>query len=116
VAGEQFKESTLVRLAPPVRGAIPVLRSNGSLLLIDKTSGSVMVADPQTKSGSVLQPADPHPHPVQAAAVDSHFLYLLSSGVVLRTDLAGNVLSTYRFRFGSGFQPASLGVTGNASI
>jgi hypothetical protein len=62
--------------------------------------------------GSVLQPADPHP--VQAAAVDSSFLYLLSNGAVLRTDLAGNVLSTYRLRFGTGFQPASLGVTGNA--
>lgn len=40
-AGGQFKESTLVRLAPPVLGAIPVLTSNGNLLLIDKTSGSV---------------------------------------------------------------------------
>ena len=112
VAGEHFKESALVSLAPPVVGAIPVLTSNGNLLLIDKTSGSMVVVNPKTKSGSVLQPADPHP--VQAAAVDSDFLYLLSTGAVLKTDLVGKVLSTYQFRFGSGFRPASLGATGHA--
>ena len=73
----------------------------------------MMVVDPRTKSDSHLPPADPHP--VQAATVDSNSLYLLStSGTVLKTDLVGNVLSTYRFRFGSGFRPTSLGVTGNS--
>jgi hypothetical protein len=112
VAGEQFKESALVSLAPPVLGAIPVLTSNGNLLLIDKTSGSVVTVDPKTKSGSAHQPADTHP--VQAAAADSNALYLLSNSTVLKTDFVGNVLSTYRLSLGSGFRPASLGVTGYA--
>ena len=80
VAGEQFKEHTVVRLAPPVEGVIAILAPNRDLLLINKTSGSMMVVDPKTKSGSVLQPNDPHP--VQAAAVDSNSLYQFSAGAV----------------------------------
>jgi hypothetical protein len=107
----QFKERTLVRLAPPVTGDIAALASTGELILIDKKSGSIVIVDPKTKSSAVVQTAKPYP--VRAAAVDSNFLYLLSAGAVLKMDLAGQSLSSYRLQFSPGFAPASLGVTGN---
>jgi len=77
-AGGQFKETAFARLQPPILGAIPVLASNGNLVLIDKTSGNMVVVDPKTGSGSMLRVI--HPHPVQAATADAGFLYLLSAG------------------------------------
>jgi len=53
-AGGQFKETAIARLRPPILGAIPVVASNGNLVLIDKTSGNIVVVDPKTGSGSVL--------------------------------------------------------------
>lgn len=109
VTGGQFKERTLVRLAPPVNFAFALLASNGDLLLINRTSGSMVVIDPMTHRDSVVQLA--RPHPVRAAAVDANDLYLLSIDVVLKTDLAGQLLSTYRFHFSRRFEPVTLGVT-----
>jgi hypothetical protein len=112
VADNQFKERTQVRLEPPVNGAIPVLSPNGDLLLINKASGTMVVIDPQTKAGSVIKL--PKPSRIRAAASDSGYVYLLSDGAALKTDLTGQVLSTYRFQLRRGFDPSSVAVTGNS--
>jgi hypothetical protein len=112
VVDNQFKETTQVRLEPPVNGAMPVLSPNGNLLLINKASGSMVVIDPQTKAGTVVRPAKPSR--IRAAAADSSYVYLLSDGAALKTDLTGKVLSTYRFQLRRGFDPSSLAVTGNS--
>jgi hypothetical protein len=39
---------------------------------------------------------------------------VVSRNDLLKTDLGGAVATTYRFRFGLGFRPATLRVTGNA--
>jgi hypothetical protein len=108
----QFTERTTVRLEPPIFGAIPILTANGDLLLIDKASGSMEVVDPNAKRGSFVKLADPQR--VRAAAVDVNFLYLLTSDAVLKMDLPGQVMATYRFQFGRGFEPSCVGATGNA--
>ena len=54
-----------------------------------------------------------HPYPVNAAAAESDFLYLLSSSTVLKMDLGGTVLTTYRFQLDRNFRAATLGVTGD---
>jgi hypothetical protein len=106
----EFKERTAVRLEPAILGAIPILAENGSLLLIGKTSGTMEVIDPQTRRGSIVRLAKPER--VRAVAQEAGYLYLLSSDAVMKTDLAGQVLSTYRFQFVRGFEPVCLGVTG----
>jgi hypothetical protein len=72
----------------------------------------MLVIDPQTKGGSVARLDQPHP--IKAAAADADYVYLLSRDSVLKSDLSGHVLFTYRFQFSRGFAPASLGVTRNA--
>ncbi len=111
-ADGNFKEQTQVKLAPPVRGGIRLLSSSGDLLLIDRALGNMVVIDPRTKAGSVVQL--PMPHPVQAATADSGYVYLLFANTVLKTDLAGQILHTYGLQLSRGFVPASLGVTGNS--
>jgi len=110
VADNRFKEETQVRIDPAVFGAIPVLASNGNLLLIGRDSGNMVVIDPNSKSGSVVRLTKPHR--VRAAAADSGYIYLLSADTVLKTDSTGNVLSTYPVQV-RGFVPVTLGVTGN---
>jgi hypothetical protein len=112
VADGRFSQQASVRLKPPILRAIPIIASNGDLLLINKASGSMEVIDPNAKRGSVVRPASPHP--VLAAAVEFNDLYLLSHDAVLKTDLAGRVLSTFQLQLRRGFEPAFLGVTGNA--
>lgn len=111
VVDNQFKETSQVRLEPPVTGAIPILASNGDLLLIDRDSGNMVVIDPNTKAGSVAHLAEPHR--IQAAASDSGFLYLLSANSVLKVALTGQILLTYRPQLRRDFDPTSLGVSGN---
>lgn len=72
----------------------------------------MVVIDPQTKSGTVVRLAKPRR--IRAAAADSSYVYLLSDGAALRTDLTGQVLSTYRFQLRPGFDPSSLAVTGDS--
>jgi len=112
VVDNQFKEKTQVRIEPPVIGAIPVLTSNGDLLLIDKDTGNMVVIDPNTKAGSIVRLVKPNR--IRAAASDSGYVYLLSANAVIKTDLTGQVLSTYRFQLRRGFDPSYLAVTGNS--
>lgn len=112
VMNGEFKERTVIRLSPPIRGFIPILVPNGNLLLINKTSGGMEVLDPSAKSGVYIHLSEPHP--VRAAAFDAGYLYLLSGPVVLKTDLSGHLLSTFQFQLTSGFDPMLIGVTGAA--
>ena len=112
VADNQFKEKTQVCLEPPVYRDLPILCPNGDLLLINKASGSMVVIDPQTKAGTVVRLAKPSR--IRAAAADSSYVYLLSDGAALKTDLSGHVISAYRFHLRPGFDPSSLAVTGNS--
>jgi hypothetical protein len=108
----KFKERTTARLEPPIFGAIPILTENGELLLIDKASGNMEVVDPNVKRGSVVNLADPRR--VRAAAADGGFLYLLTADAVLKTDFSGQVMATYGFESGHGFEPSCVGVTGES--
>jgi hypothetical protein len=110
VAGGQFHERAQVPVSPPAFGAIPLLASNGDLLLVQKASGAILAIDPSAGGGPVVHAGTVHP--VQAAALDSDQLYLFSGDTAARADLAGHVLATWRLQFSPGFKPAALGVTG----
>ena len=109
VKGE-FKERTTAKLEPPIFGAIPILTEEGELLLIDKASGTMEVADPSARRGSVVKLADPQR--IRAATADGGFVYLLTADAVLKTSLSGQVLAAYGFQSGRGFEPSCVGVTG----
>ncbi len=111
VIGGHFHEERVVEFDPPFRRTVAVLAGKDDLVLIDKVAGNMVVVDPQTGSHRLLLPA--RRYPVRAAAADIDSLYLLSSNDVLKTDLTGTILATYRFRFDRGFRPATLGVAGN---
>lgn len=107
----KFRESTGFHLDPPVTNAIPILLANGDLLLVHRDTGNMDVIDPNLKKSTLARLSNPAP--VQAAAADGNYLYLLSYDAVLKTDLTGQVLATFRFQLSSGFEPAFVGVTGN---
>lgn len=111
-ADGQLHERAQVKLQPVVSGAIAVLRSDGVLLLISKNTGNIVVVDPNTKCGSVIRLA--HPHPVRAVALDSNSLYQrVSNDTILKTDVAGEIVSTIHLQLGRGFQPTLLSVAGS---
>jgi hypothetical protein len=111
VANGTPRESKIVQLDAPFRRTVAALAANRKLFLIDKVSGSMLAIDSQSGSRQLFRPA--HTRPVQAAAADSDFLYLLSSNDVVKTDLTGTILATYRLRLGRGFRPVTLGVAGD---
>jgi len=108
----RFRQTAEVPLPPPPHSAIAVLTARGDLWLIGKLTGNVEVVDPKTGGVAVLPTGTPHP--VVAAAADPDSLYVLAADTVLKMDLAGKRLATYRLQFGRGFQPAALAVTGDA--
>ncbi len=111
VSDKAFHQSRSVEFRAPFRRIVPVLAADRKLFLIDKVAGNILAIDPQSGSRQLLRPS--RPHPVQAAAADSDFLYLLSADQVLKTNLAGTVLATYRLRFDRGFRPTTLGAAGD---
>jgi hypothetical protein len=108
----KLSERTQVKLVPPVACGIALIATSGDLVLIDRVSGSRLTINPKTKSGTVARLSKPAR--VKAAASDSDYVYLLTGDSVLKTDSAGQVLSTYRLQFSRGFVPAALGVTGES--
>lgn len=107
----KIEERTRVVLSTPVSRAVPIATGDGKLLLISRDSGNMLVIDPASRSGALVRLTEPHP--VRAAVADSGFVFLLSTNAVLQADLAGHIVSTYQLRLRRGFEPFSIGVSGN---
>ena len=112
IVQKKFKNSVSFHLDPPLTNAIPILFSNGDLLLIHWDTGDFEALDPNLNKGTLVPLSNPAP--VRAVAVDSNRIYLLSGDAVLKADLTGQVLATFRCQLDGGFVPAFVGLGGTS--